>query len=319
MGAHPTLLFTGASGLVGASLYRAAFALDQGASSKWRVVLAVHRRSAPSPLRRGDRIVKCDLSRPGEAGRLVAAVEPQAVLHAAALASLSECEALPALAQRMNGAATAELARTAADAGVHFVHLSTDQVFDGDQTFDGERGAYREEDEPRPRTVYGASKLAGERAVLQGGEALVLRAALVLAPSASGRSGALDLVRGAGQDGAPAEVPLFVDEWRTPLSVLDLARVVVEALKRRATGILHVAGPDRVNRLELGLRIAAAFPPPVGSPPPRLLAAEQRAAGHVRPRDVSLAVERITREGWPRPAGLEPALAELRAWIDATR
>jgi dTDP-4-dehydrorhamnose reductase len=183
------------------------------------------------------------------------------------------------------------------------VQLSTDQVFDG------ERGGYREGDEARPATVYGESKLAAERAVLaSGGEELVLRAALVLAPSRDGRSGALDMVRGAE---AGEEVRLFADEWRAPISALDLARVIDEALRRRATGVLHVAGPERVSRLELGERIAAAFARPDGAP--RLVSAARAQSGMRRPRDVSLAIERLEREGYPRPAPLAFALEELRA------
>lgn len=307
MGAHPTLLFTGASGLVGATLWRHAIA-EGGASdsshfSKWRAVLAIHQRSAPSPLRRGDRVAKADFAKPGEVERLFASCEPAAVLHAAALASLPACESDPAAAQRVNVDATARLARAAAASGAYFVHLSTDQVFDG------EHAPYREGDEARPLGEYGRSKLAAERAVLESGaDALILRAALLLAPSADGRSGALDLVRGAG---GASEVRLFADEWRTPLSALDLARVIGEALRRRATGILHVAGPERIDRLELGRRIDAAFPSANG--PRRLATASRGESSYPRPRDLSLATMKLEREQWPRPQPLAAALAELRA------
>jgi len=318
MGAHPTLLFTGASGLVGASLYRSLAADDRAALAKWRVVLAVHRRAAPAPLRRGDRVVRADLAEPGAGRRLVEQVEPQAVMNLAAHASLPACEAQPQLARRLNADAAAELARAASEAGAFLMHLSTDQVFDGGRECDAAGGGYREDDEARPITVYGATKLAAERAILAGAEAdaLVLRTALVLAPSADGRTGPLDSIRRAAADGA-GEVRLFTDEWRTPVSVVDLARVVDEALRRRATGLLHVAGPERLSRFELGERIAAAFPPPAGAAAPRRIPAAQREAGHRRPRDVSLATERLRREGWPRPEPLAAALIRLASLTGA--
>jgi dTDP-4-dehydrorhamnose reductase len=308
MGAHATLLFTGASGLVGATIYRCAASPELAAFQKWRIVLAVHRRAAPGPLRRGDRVVKADLLEAGASERLFDASEPAAVLHAAGVASLAACEAQPQLAQRAIVDVSAALARCAAAAGAHFILLSTDQVFDGAS------GGYREGDEPRPLAAYGRMKLAAERAVLESGaDALIVRCALVLAPSPDGRSGGLDMVRG-----ATGEVRLFEDEWRTPVSAIDLARVIDEALRRRATGVLHVAGAERVNRFELGQRIAAAFPPRAGSAAPRLVAARQSETGHARPRDVSLATERLEREAWPRPAPLPEALAELRALIATT-
>jgi dTDP-4-dehydrorhamnose reductase len=318
MGARPTLLFTGASGLVGPTLYARAF-------SKWRVVLVVHRRSAPAPLRRGDRVAKCDLEESGAAARLVDATEPQAILHAAAIASLPQCEGDPERARRFNVGVTEELARAAAASGAHLVLLSTDHVFDG------ERGHYRESDEARPHTVYGTTKLAAERAlVAAGGESLALRAPLLLAPSASGTHGALDVVRAAiaaaaGHSGdapsARSPLRLFDDEWRTPLSVLDLARVLDAVLEQRTTGVLHVAGPDRVSRLELGRRIVAAFAPRAQNPAAieaarsNLVAARRSEAGHPRPRDLSLATERLDREALPRPRPLDDALAELRDFV----
>lgn len=306
MGAHPTLLLTGASGLVGAPLYRAAF-------ERWRVVVVTHRRSAPAPLRRGDRAVQSDLLAPGAVEQLVAAHDPQAIVHAAALAALPACEADPAGALRLNVDVTARFARAAAACGAQLLLVSTDQVFAGDREWTaGGSVGYREDDPASPLHVYGRTKAAAEAAVrASGAEALIVRTALVLAASADGKSGALDLVRG-----ATSAVRLFVDEWRTPVSVLDLARVVDEALRRRLIGTLHVAGPERVQRLELGSAIDAAFPLAAGKPRRELVAAERVAQGDRssrRPRDVSLATVRLFEEGLPRPQPLAAALAELAA------
>ncbi len=303
MGTQPTLLLTGATGLVGAPLYRHAFA-------RWRVVVVTHRRRAPAPLRRGDQALACDLLAPGAIESLLEQVEPQAIVHLAALASLPDCARDPPLAQRMNVATTTRLARGAARDGAHFILFSTDQVFAGDRTWqEGRAPGYREADAPAPLHAYGASKVAAEQAlVASGADALVLRTALVLAPSADGASGALDFVRHAP---AEREVRLFTDEWRTPVSVLDLARVVDAALAKRLTGTLHVAGPTRIDRFALGQAIDAAFPVAAGAPLRRLVPAAQSELGGGRPRDVSLASDRIASEGLPEPQPLPAALAEL--------
>lgn len=306
MGSHPTLLLTGASGLVGAALLRCAFA-------RWRVVAVGGRRRA-AVARRGDRAVACDLLAPGAVEALVAAHEPQAIVHLAALAALPACERDPALAQRINVDATQRLARCAARAGAHFVLFSTDQVFAGDRDWsDRERPGYVESDAPRPLHAYGRSKVAAEAAVLaSGAEALVLRTALVLAPSAAGTSGALDFVR-AAPAGAP--IRLFTDEWRTPIVVTELAEWLDAALARRMTGTLHAAGAERVDRLTLGRAIDAAFPLPAPTPPRLLVAASQSELGGARPRDVALASTRRAEAGLPLPAPLSQALVRLREWL----
>jgi dTDP-4-dehydrorhamnose reductase len=314
MGARPTLLLTGASGLLGAALARHAF-------ERFRVVAAV-RSGAPPWLERGDRKVACDLEEAGAAARLVAACEPQLVVHAAALSSLAACQSDPARARRINVDATRELARAAARCGAWLLFVSSDQVFDGERR-GGERpgggpadGArYGEDDAPRPVNVYGRTKLEGEEAVrAAGGEALVVRTALVLGRAPDRRSGAVESLLAAP---AGATVRLFHDEWRTPVSAPDLARVIGAAASRRSVGLVHVAGPDRVDRLTLGRRIAAAFGRDGGGAPLRFEAASQSEAGHPRPRDVSLRCERLAALGLPAPHSLEHALQELA--LDSSR
>jgi len=306
MGSHPTLLLTGATGLVGAPLYRAALA-------EWRVVVVTHDRSAPGPLRRGDRAVECDLLAPGAIEALIHAIAPQAIVHLAALSSLAECEAHPARAQKLNVDVTSRLAQAAAREGALFVHLSTDQLFAGDRAWpEGIRPGYRERDPTAPLHVYGRSKALAESAVAaSGAEALVVRSSLVLAPSADGKRGALDHVRGAA---AGATVRLYSDEWRTPISVLDLARLVDAALLRRLTGVLHAAGAERVDRFALGRAIDAAFPVAGGAAPRTLVAASQAEAGLARPHDVSLSSERVEELSLPKARPLAEALSELQEW-----
>lgn len=83
------------------------------------------------------------------------------LVNATALASLEACEDDPALARRVNAEAVAVMAEEAARRGARLLHFSTDYVFDGRLY-----RAYREDDEPRPLSVYGRTKLEGEQAVL---------------------------------------------------------------------------------------------------------------------------------------------------------
>src|SRR5262245_19007736 len=83
------------------------------------------------------------------------------VVHCAGWAAFDDAEAHEPEAMQVNGAGTVNLARACARAGVPLVQISTDYVFDGRAT-----EPYSEQAEPHPRTAYGRTKLAGERAVL---------------------------------------------------------------------------------------------------------------------------------------------------------
>ncbi len=112
----------------------------------------------------------CDLSSPDAIRKLVSEVRPSVIVNPAAYTAVNDAETQSELAYAINRTAAGTLAEEARKSGAMFVHYSTDYVFDG-----GKPGAYTEDDEPAPLNVYGASKLAGERAVAAaGGRYLVL-------------------------------------------------------------------------------------------------------------------------------------------------
>ena len=86
-------------------------------------------------------------------------IKPDAIVHAAALTDVDRCEREKDLANTLNHEATKVIANFANDMGVFLVYVSTDYVFDG------KRGMYREDDEPKPINFYGFTKLKGEQAV----------------------------------------------------------------------------------------------------------------------------------------------------------
>lgn len=90
----------------------------------------------------------------------VAAFRPDVVFHTAAWTAVDDCESDPDRAYRDNALSPRWVAEASVRAGAHMVQVSTDYVFDGTKA-----GPYSEWDEPNPTSVYGASKLAGEREV----------------------------------------------------------------------------------------------------------------------------------------------------------
>lgn len=256
MASGSTLLILGGSGYLGAHLLRVADRAWRAAAGFERVVAASRRPCAyrlPGTSGGIETRVFDGAVQPARA--LLGAVRPDLVVNALALSRVAACEAEPALAERLNAEVPSEVARWSAEHGTRFVHVSTDLVFGG-RPARGER--YAEDEAPAPLHVYGASKARGEERVLAGcAGALVLRLPLLYGDSCGRGLGASDALLAALARGESPQ--LFRDEWRTPLEAGNAAEALLEASLRDVRGILHVAGPERLSRVELGLRLLGAL------------------------------------------------------------
>jgi dTDP-4-dehydrorhamnose reductase len=172
--------------------------------------------------------------------RLVAETAPDVVFCAGALTHVDYCEEHPEEAFRLHRDAAAVAARAAAKQGAGFVYYSTEYVFDG------ESGPYGEDDPVRPLSVYGRSKLEGERAVLaESARALVIRTTVVYGPEPQGKNTIYQLLR-RGRAGEPLRAP--GDQISSPTYNADLAAASVELAELGHAGVFHVAGPAILDR-----------------------------------------------------------------------
>ncbi|HXW77895.1 MAG TPA: dTDP-4-dehydrorhamnose reductase [Acidimicrobiales bacterium] len=157
--------------------------------------------------------------------------EPEVIINAAAFTNVDACETNLDKAFGVNALGPRNVAEAAQMVGAHLVHVSTDYVFDGTS-----RSPYLEWDPPNPLSVYGRSKLAGEREVVS----LQPGAAVVRSSWICGRYGpnmvktVLRLARQPGQ-------LRFVDDQRgCPTFASDLAAMLVQLAISRAPGVFHV-------------------------------------------------------------------------------
>src|SRR5450432_2225690 len=160
-----------------------------------------------------------DLSRPAAIAKRLDELAPEFIVNPAAYTAVDQAEDERDLAFTVNAESPGAIAGWAAARNVPLVHLSTDYVFDGS----GER-PWREDDEPHPLSIYGASKLAGETAVRgAGGAHLIVRTSWVYA--AMGKNFLRTIARLAGER---TELKIVADQLGAPTS----ADVIADAIAR---------------------------------------------------------------------------------------
>lgn len=176
-------------------------------------------------------------------------ISPETLINCAAWTDVDGAEADFGGAERVNGLGAGNLARAAASAGVHMLHVSTDYVFAGDGT-----RPYLESDPVDPRSAYGRSKLAGERAVLEASPAhCVARAAWLF--GAGGPNFVDTMLRLAG-DGREA-VGVVTDQVGCPTWTGHLAPALLTLSERGTAGIRHVPSSGSCTWNELAREVFA--------------------------------------------------------------
>jgi dTDP-4-dehydrorhamnose reductase len=235
------ILVTGASGLLGINL-----ALE--ASREHSVVGLVKDNRLKTNV---FSVIQGDLLVPGTAERLLDEIQPDWVIHCAALANLDACEADPARAQQLNSEVPRQLAQLVARGGARLLHVSTDAVFDG------QRGGYTEEDRPNPIGVYSRTKLVGEQAVLEANAQAIVARVNLFGFSLGGKRSLSEFFLNNLQAGKTCLG--FTDVYFCPLLANDLALIFLRMLELGLSGLYHVVSSDCLSKYDFGLRIARRF------------------------------------------------------------
>jgi dTDP-4-dehydrorhamnose reductase len=230
------IIVTGASGFLGSHLMH----LCDPAN----VVGLYHTNCPPED---GYTYLQADLTNETEVEKILAFVSPRSFIHAAAQSNLDWCEKNPELAWKINAGAPVELAKACSGSDCKYLFVSSDMVFDG------EKGFYTEYDPVNPISLYGRAKVAAEEGILAvHPDAIIARAALIFGlPVASGRGRSfLSWVLDKLEHHEP--VPLYVDQYRTPVEVCELAGAMLQLVRRDFKGILNMAGAQRIDRYTFG-------------------------------------------------------------------
>jgi dTDP-4-dehydrorhamnose reductase len=273
-------LVTGAGGMLGRDL----------------VALLRERGSAVAGLTRRE----LDVTDPQAVRAALRCHRPDVVVNCAAWTAVDDAEAHEQDALRANGAGAAHLAAACAAGGARLVHLSTDYVFDGCAA-----SPYAEDAVPAPRTAYGRTKLAGERAVLgqPGCAGYVVRTAWLY--GAHGRNFAGTMIRLAAR--RPA-VEVVDDQRGQPTWTRDVAgRIVALVAADAVPGVYHATSSGETTWFHFAREIFALL----GADPARVRPVTSEAFARPAPRP---AYSVLGHAAWAR-AGLAP----IGAWRDALR
>lgn len=211
------------------------------------------------------------------------AFRPDVIIHAAANSDLDECEKNPQAAEKINVVATKFLAQTAEAFGVRFIFVSSDMVFDG------KTGFYSENDPVSPLAVYGKNKIDAEKSVhLSCKNHVIARTALIYGRPLGGGSSFSNWMEMRLRKNQT--VPLYTDQFRTPIYVENLAEMLLELAQSDFVGTLHLGGANRIDRYNFGLQLCS-----LGGYNSRLL---QKTSMHdfqplaPRPADVSFSIDK---------------------------
>ena len=243
--------------------------------------------------------------------RVIRRGEFDAVINCVAVASHEACEKDPDTAEAINSVVPGVWASAANEVGAHFVHISTDAVFDGASS-----ELYVEHDEAHPESVYGITKARGERAVLAANsQALVLRVNF-FGWSKSHESGILDFFVNAFTNQLP--ITGFQDYVVSSLYMGHLVDVMVELVERKQSGVFHAVSTTPQSKYDFGQMVARCAGLSADSMAEGFLAEATGLAP--RGHDLSLSTAKIEDTlGHPMPStesGVVRALAEREALMD---
>jgi dTDP-4-dehydrorhamnose reductase len=285
------LMVTGGSGLLGASVCRAASTEAEVIGLYWR----------HEPREAGFRPVRLDLTDFRGLKAAMAELKPDGVIHTAAISHTALCEKDRAATRKINVQATVNLAGLCADRGIPFVFTSSDLVFDG------RNAPYCEEDPVNPINAYAEQKVEAETGILERHPAAAVCRMPVMFGLADGEpKGALRGLLLRKGEGEP--VKLFTDEIRTPAGAPEAAAGLLIALEK-AKGLLHLGGNERISRYRFAHLAAEVFETDTSLFVPCLQS--DLALKPARPPDVSLDSTKARALGY-NPPSLKSQLEHLR-------
>lgn len=238
------ILITGSNGLLGQKLV-ALLANKEGIT-----LLATSKGANRISNSNGYQYQSLDITNEDEVAAIFNTFKPNTIINTAAMTNVDSCESLQKECWELNVTAVEFLIKYAEQHQAHLIHLSTDFVFDG------ENSPYKETDQANPLSYYGKSKLAAEKLVQQANtQWSIVRTIIVYGVAENmSRSNIVLWAKQALEKGDP--LTIVDDQFRSPTLAEDLAIGCWLIAEKKATGIFHLSGKDLMSIIELVYRVA---------------------------------------------------------------
>ena len=262
-----------------------------------------------------------DLGSTDAVHKLVRAVQPQAIINAAAVSEPAKCDEDLPRSQRLNVELPAQLAQLANETGARLLHLSSEQAFAGN------RAPYRTTDPVAPINLYARQKVESEVRVhaIAPTLAATIRAPLLMGNSPGERRSLHERLLA---DWAAGKTPrLYVDEFRQTCTAENLAQALLELCTHtELCGVFHWAGAELLSRYEQGERLRAHFGlSATRTPLTAVKRADEPAASAKRQANLALDLAPLDKLLRTKPETFAQQMttlrvpAALRSWSESAR
>jgi len=197
--------------------------------------------------------IQLDITNQENVNAVIQEQKPKIIIHTAAMTNVDACEDDKTACDLLNVTAVEFLSLAADKIDAHFIHLSTDFIFDGTE------GPYREDGVPNPLSYYGLSKLKGEEIIKRNCRKwAILRTVLVYGiVHDMSRSNIVLWAKGALEQ--KKNINIVDDQFRTPTLAEDLAMGCKLAADHAAQGVYNISGKDFMSIYELVERVAKYY------------------------------------------------------------
>ncbi len=182
--------------------------------------------------------------------QVLASEKPELILHCGAYTKVDQAESEPALAFHINGYGTENLAVACNALNIPMLYVSSDYVFDGEQ-----REPYNTWDATRPLSIYGKSKLAGEKAVMRHLQRFyIVRTSWLYGPNGTNF---VETMLSMAEQKKPLRV--VSDQHGTPTCTLSLSELIADLIETHRYGVYHAADEGVTNWYEFAKAIVASY------------------------------------------------------------
>jgi len=237
------IMVTGASGLLGSSILR-------NSPPNLKKIGLYNTEKVESI---DTSFVKCDITDKENIKRIILKEKPEIIIHCAGLVSTKLCQENPQKAFLINDQGTKNIVDVFVSLPINpwIVYISSDYVFDG------RKGSYKEKDLTCPLSVYGQSKLAGEKHISCIKNSIVIRTTFFGKNISSNKISFVEWIINELKN--KRTITLFNDQFFTPVYSGHLAKLIFLLIQKKKRGLFHIGCDKRYSKFLFGLKVAEIF------------------------------------------------------------